>query len=444
MQYGFILTSARDIASLEAAARAGAIDVLKVVTGWGLPWTDQLRAQALRVAPASIVRTVQGDPSVAGGQYAMPHPEQIIGELAPWYAARDPERPLWVELGNEPLIRPDLTDDRAFQYGYYLNLTITACRQAFPKARIIAPAHMLDHPVAVGNVAWGQGRYLEVQRELYRRCDAIGLHAYTREQLTRGRDLVATAIGADHPPLYLTECNVNALLDEADRARAIAELVRGVTLAGVTLYHLDELAGSNPAHFSPAYRLTPAALAAIGIALRTPAQPAAPERPRVLSVPMTCEHLTRGRQHGPVQALVIHATAGRYPGDLKYLRQGGTAAKPVSVHYYIDRAGTISQLVADFDTAWHAGASRWRGLEVDGSLNAVSIGVELENLNTGRDPYPAAQIAALVALARHLVSAHHIARENLVRHLDIAPGRKTDPAGLDWPAFVAQVYGGLR
>ena len=52
-------------------------------------------------------------------------------------------------------------------------------------------------------------------------------------------------------------------------------------------------------------------------------------------------------------------------------------------------------MVNSEDTAWHAGQSFWNGLATVGnSLNWRSIGFELVNLNTGKDPYPEAQIAA--------------------------------------------------
>lgn len=142
-----------------------------------------------------------------------------------------------------------------------------------------------------------------------------------------------------------------------------------------------------------------------------------------------------------VRMVVIHATAGRAPGDLSWLRRGGSPQRPVSVHFYIDKAGRIAQLVAERDIAWHAGRSRW---VVDGrtitDCNRVSIGIELENLNSGRDPYPEAQIAAARELTCDLVRRYQIPAAQLVRHLDIAPGRKTDPAGFPWDRFVAEVY----
>ncbi len=164
---------------------------------------------------------------------------------------------------------------------------------------------------------------------------------------------------------------------------------------------------------------------------------------------MRIEWLGMTRQHyqpgalARVRMVVIHATAGRAPGDLNWLRQGGDERRPVSVHYYIGRDGRVVQLVKEEDIAWHAGTSVWA---VDGRVlqncNRFSIGIELENLNTGRDPYPEAQYAAALELTRDLVRRHHVPRGQLVRHLDIAPGRKTDPAGFPWERFVSEVYAG--
>jgi N-acetyl-anhydromuramyl-L-alanine amidase AmpD len=146
---------------------------------------------------------------------------------------------------------------------------------------------------------------------------------------------------------------------------------------------------------------------------------------------------------GRVRMVVMHATAARGPGDYNYLRRGGSDDRPVSIHYYIDKAGNISQMVDDKDIAWQAGASTWKvdGNFISPSCNPISIGIELENLNTGRDPYPAAQYAAALELVRYLVSKYTIPRNQLVRHLDIAPKRKTDPAGFPWERFVSEVYG---
>jgi N-acetyl-anhydromuramyl-L-alanine amidase AmpD len=164
---------------------------------------------------------------------------------------------------------------------------------------------------------------------------------------------------------------------------------------------------------------------------------------QIENVGMTRAHYQQGRDGG-IRMVVMHATAGRYPGDYGWLRQGGSSSAPVSIHYYIRKNGDISRMVADEDTAWHAGRSTW---VVDGQriaynvgCNPISIGIELENLNDGRDPYPQAQYDAALWLMRKLVADYGIPRAHLVRHLDIAPQRKTDPRGFAWEQFVNAVY----
>jgi hypothetical protein len=154
---------------------------------------------------------------------------------------------------------------------------------------------------------------------------------------------------------------------------------------------------------------------------------------------MTRAHYVPGRVK-PISVLLMHATAGT--NSLGWLRQGGAPTAPISCHYLIAKTGKVWQFVNEADTAWHAGASKWRGLEVKGTLNPCSVGIELENLNSGHDPYPDAQILAAVELARQIVKRYDISLIDLVRHRDVSPGRKTDPAppAFDWPAFVAAVY----
>ncbi len=155
---------------------------------------------------------------------------------------------------------------------------------------------------------------------------------------------------------------------------------------------------------------------------------------------MTRNSYTPGRTV-PVRVLVIHATAGTFPGDRDWLQRGGSLLNPVSCHYLIDKTGAGYQFVRERDTAWHAGKSAWT---IDGvrreNLNPWSIGIELSNRNNGVDPYPQAQFDAAVALSREIVTRYAIPRSQLVRHLDISPGRKTDPVGFRWSDFVHAVY----
>lgn len=160
----------------------------------------------------------------------------------------------------------------------------------------------------------------------------------------------------------------------------------------------------------------------------------------IYQVPMTRPRYTAGRTQ-PVRCIVLHATAGSAPGDYEWLRKGGADTSPVSVHYYIAPDGRITQFVSDRDTAWHAGASSWMidGVQRSG-LNEWSIGIELSHGNRADAPHTPRQYAAAVALVQQLVERYNVPRSQVVRHVDISPGRKTDPAALPWPQFLDDVF----
>lgn len=138
----------------------------------------------------------------------------------------------------------------------------------------------------------------------------------------------------------------------------------------------------------------------------------------------------------PIRGIVVHATAGSARSALSWLTN---PAARVSAHTVIDKEGRIFELVADERCAWHAGRSAWRG---ETQINELTLGVELANLNTGRDPYPPAQVAALLAWCAAKVALYQIAPEWVIRHLDCAVprGRKSDPAGFDWAGFRARLF----
>ncbi len=98
----------------------------------------------------------------------------------------------------------------------------------------------------------------------------------------------------------------------------------------------------------------------------------------------------------------------------------------VAPHYMVARDGTVYQLVADKDIAYHAGESTMK----DGrkNVNDFSIGVEI--LNTKDDEYTKAQYQAVSDLIAYLKGKHSI--KSVVGHDDIAPGRKTDPWNFNW------------
>src|SRR5690606_17059460 len=123
------------------------------------------------------------------------------------------------------------------------------------------------------------------------------------------------------------------------------------------------------------------------------------------------------------RAIVLHHTAmDSAEGAIRTL-QTANSGGPVSAHYLVGEDGRVHQLVADGDAAWHAGNSRWAGVD---ELNAWSIGIELDN--DGREPFPPAQIEALLVLLEDLSVRLRIPRHMVVGHSDIAPTRKDDPS----------------
>lgn len=105
----------------------------------------------------------------------------------------------------------------------------------------------------------------------------------------------------------------------------------------------------------------------------------------------------------------------------------------VASHLLIDRRGRATQFVPFDHAAWHAGVSQWRGRQ---GCNEFAIGIELEG--TDDRPYTRAQYQRLVRITRALMQRYpRLSPEAIVGHLEIAPGRKTDPGPLfDWLGYL--------
>jgi N-acetylmuramoyl-L-alanine amidase len=133
--------------------------------------------------------------------------------------------------------------------------------------------------------------------------------------------------------------------------------------------------------------------------------------------------------------VVLHHTSDDSADEA--LRTLTDPLREVSAHYVVSRDGRIYQLVDERHRAWHAGASRWGA---DADLNSSSIGIELDN--NGVEPFPAAQIEALVGLLADLKLRYRIPTANFLGHADVAPGRKTDPSPFfPWRELAQRGYG---
>ncbi len=106
----------------------------------------------------------------------------------------------------------------------------------------------------------------------------------------------------------------------------------------------------------------------------------------------------------------------------------------VSAHALIRRDGKIIQFVPFNKRAWHAGKSVFMQRENCGDF---SIGIELEG--TDDTDFTERQYLQLASLTQELFNIYpKIARERIVGHSDIAPGRKTDPGkNFIWEKYFA-------
>ena len=133
---------------------------------------------------------------------------------------------------------------------------------------------------------------------------------------------------------------------------------------------------------------------------------------------------TERRGYAAPTCVILHYTG--MPTGAAALALLRDPASEVSAHYFVWEDGRIVQLVGEDRRAWHAGLSVWKG---ERDINSCSIGVEIVNPghDGGSPPFPAAQIAAVIALTRDICDRRAIKPERILAHSDIAPARKSDP-----------------
>lgn len=136
------------------------------------------------------------------------------------------------------------------------------------------------------------------------------------------------------------------------------------------------------------------------------------------------------RPNGPadVTTIVLHSTV--IPTLEATTERFQTPSAEVSSHFTVGKDGSIVQNVSTFARAWHAGKS-WDAAGRN-NVNDYSIGIEMVNLDDGKDPYTDAQIQAVCGLIAEMKRRFPI--KQLVSHEFIAqpPGRKQDPKGFPW------------
>jgi AmpD protein len=165
-------------------------------------------------------------------------------------------------------------------------------------------------------------------------------------------------------------------------------------------------------------------------------------------------HFTEGRR-AQIDTIVVHyiSAVNITPDDpfkleqildllrkpIKYAADDGQVnSVRVSAHYLITRQGEIHKLVDEQNVAWHAGRSSLRGRHIGNSCNDFSIGIEL--MGGKNFDYTDEEYQALIELIRDIRTRYDIAKDNIVGHDFIAPGRKDDPGPhFDWDRVLAGV-----
>ena len=149
--------------------------------------------------------------------------------------------------------------------------------------------------------------------------------------------------------------------------------------------------------------LTAAVCAVVG-----PAQARTTGAPRTQPVDMVVIHSTGGPTCD-AQNRPIWVPGGELEDNLRVIGAHPT----LGIHWMIDRDGTVRASVPEAQVAHHVlGHSR------------RSIAVELINDGDGRDPFPPAQIDALVELLQGIAHRHpQVVRTGVVRHSDLDRGR---------------------
>jgi len=157
---------------------------------------------------------------------------------------------------------------------------------------------------------------------------------------------------------------------------------------------------------------------------------------RAEPISMIVIHSTGGPTCDAVTGQPIWVPAGHLDENLRQIE-----AHPVlGIHYMIDRDGTTRASVPEDQLAHHVF-----------SYSARSIAVELINHGDGIDPFPEAQLSALVTLLDDIVQRRGIKPAGVKRHSDLdqrvlpcdrSRRRKVDPgAAFPFEQIKARVFG---
>ncbi len=129
--------------------------------------------------------------------------------------------------------------------------------------------------------------------------------------------------------------------------------------------------------------------------------------------------VNRGGKIAP-KFIILHHTSGNYEGSVSWCLD---PKSKVSYHYIINpKNGSRTQLVWDTGRAWHAGVSKWNGMN---NLNAHSIGIAFDRDTNTRTP-SATEIDSAAHKCIYLMDKFNLKEDAILTHAMISPGRKND------------------
>lgn len=202
--------------------------------------------------------------------------------------------------------------------------------------------------------------------------------------------------------------------------------------------------------------------------ITTPTQTQPTEPPDVVSelaqpdYLLPLETFSRPRKHDP-EFVMIHFTSAvmldrNDPYNMEAVRSIFVDYE-VSVHYIIDRDGTVRCYIPENVVAYHAGFGTWGDdPKYTDLMNDYAIGIEVVAIGSQKDMaqylhpeeygalnpefigYTEAQYAALQQLVQDICNRHNIPmdRDHIIGHEEYSP-QKTDPGELfDWNRIVKE------
>ena len=140
-------------------------------------------------------------------------------------------------------------------------------------------------------------------------------------------------------------------------------------------------------------------------------------------------NVSAGRVIKPTH-IVLHHSSGAYAGSVSWCMD---PVSKVSYHCIIARNGKRTVLATPSQRTWHAGVSSWQGRK---DANSFSIGLAWEG-DTYQVPLSDDAILSAVEYLIPILDEYHIPLSNIIRHADIAPGRKDDCSPAAHSALIA-------